>query len=461
MLPAVPSLAWTPPRSPTASSRHRMIAPRSRCSPRPSRDSTSRGPTTCCSRSVIAAAHPDGSRSAGRSASPTAPCGLDTTSGSRCGRRSGIAPSHLAPEGAAQLDLEPLVQPRIETEVVFRFRADLPATDDAQAVLEHTEWIAAGFEIVQSHFAGWRFAAADCTAAFGLHGALVVGRPLMLTDTERGRLLTALTDADVTVRRGDDVVDTGRSSVVLDSPALSLAHLSRGLDGAGRCGSRRRRHRHDRHDHRRVARHGGRDVVLGLRVSGDRGPHVDVHLGRLRPTPCVAAGTWPPGLSRRLGTRSSAQGCPEAGERRGSGSGSVSCVAAQRRLASGARHDDLAAVSRRRRSARPRARRSRCSSHRSPSARRCGSRCAPGRRRRRSMTACADRAGSRRRHRAHRPGCENTAKNSSARVSTTTPPPFVADIAEDRPHAVDELARSRRPASGRERSSPRCRSSSS
>ena len=140
---------------------------------------------------------------------------------------------HLASEGAAQLDLEPLVQPRIETEVVFGLRADLPATDDAQVVLEHTEWIAAGFEIVQSHFAGWRFAAADCTAAFGLHGALVVGRPLMLTDTERGRLLTALTDADVTVRRGDDVVDTGRSSVVLDSPALSLAHLSRGLAAQG------------------------------------------------------------------------------------------------------------------------------------------------------------------------------------------------------------------------------------
>ncbi len=135
---------------------------------------------------------------------------------------------HLAPEGAAHLDVESLVQPRIETEVVFGLRADLPPTDDARTVLEHTEWIAAGFEIVQSHFAGWRFAAADCTAAFGLHGALVVGRPLMLTDGERDRLLTALTDAEVTVRRGDVVVDTGHSSVVLDSPALSLAHLSRG-----------------------------------------------------------------------------------------------------------------------------------------------------------------------------------------------------------------------------------------
>ena len=71
----------------------------------------------------------------------------------------------------AVLDLTSLVQPRIETEVVFCLRDDLPATDDARTVLEHTAWVAAGFEIVQCHFEGWRFAAADCTAAFGLHGA--------------------------------------------------------------------------------------------------------------------------------------------------------------------------------------------------------------------------------------------------------------------------------------------------
>ncbi len=140
---------------------------------------------------------------------------------------------HRAPDGVARLDLGPLVQPRIETEVVFCLREPLPATYDAKAVLEHTEWIAAGFEIVQCHFADWRFAAADCTAAFGLHGALVVGKPLSLTDAERDRLLDALSTAEVTLRRAGEFVDTGISSVVLDSPALSLAHLSRCLDAQG------------------------------------------------------------------------------------------------------------------------------------------------------------------------------------------------------------------------------------
>ena len=83
----------------------------------------------------------------------------------------------------------------------------------------------AGFEIVQCHFESWRFAAADCTAAFGLHGALVVGDPVMLDDAARDRLVDELTRANVTLRRGNDVVDTGVSSVVLDSPACALAHL--------------------------------------------------------------------------------------------------------------------------------------------------------------------------------------------------------------------------------------------
>ena len=137
---------------------------------------------------------------------------------------------HQASDGHGVLDLTALVQPRIETEVVFCLRDDLPATDDTRTVLAHTAWIAAGFEIVQCHFAGWRFAAADCTAAFGLHGALVVGKPLLLDDSERDRLVGDLTQAAVTLRRGDEIVDTGSSSVVLDSPASALAHLSRCLD---------------------------------------------------------------------------------------------------------------------------------------------------------------------------------------------------------------------------------------
>ena len=51
-----------------------------------------------------------------------------------------------------------------------------PAADmDETALLACLEWVAHGFEIVQSIFPRWKFAAADTVAANGVHGALLIG----------------------------------------------------------------------------------------------------------------------------------------------------------------------------------------------------------------------------------------------------------------------------------------------
>jgi len=136
-----------------------------------------------------------------------------------------------ARDGRATLELDGFVQPRIEPEVVFGLHGPIPDTDDAGEILRHVEWIAAGFEIVQSHFPGWKFKAPDCTAAFGLHGALVVGTPVPVTDANRGALAAALPTFELTLRSGAAVIDRGRGGNVLDSPALALAHLARVLAG--------------------------------------------------------------------------------------------------------------------------------------------------------------------------------------------------------------------------------------
>ncbi len=136
---------------------------------------------------------------------------------------------HFAQEGHATLGLASFVQPRIEPEVVFKLKAPVPVTSDALAVLASIEWIAPGFEVVQSHFPDWKFTAADCTAAFGLHGALVVGKTIPLTDRNRGAIATALPTFPLTLRRGRTVVDRGVGANVLGNPALALVHLVRVL----------------------------------------------------------------------------------------------------------------------------------------------------------------------------------------------------------------------------------------
>ena len=134
-----------------------------------------------------------------------------------------------ADDGIAEVELGLLAQPRIEPEVVFGIAAPVPAGDDAAAILASVAWVAAGFEIVRCPFPGWRFGLPDCAAAFGLHGRLVVGPPVVLDDERRAALAAALPSCEVTLRRGDEVVDRGVGANVLDSPALALGHLARVL----------------------------------------------------------------------------------------------------------------------------------------------------------------------------------------------------------------------------------------
>lgn len=134
---------------------------------------------------------------------------------------------HRAEGGHATFALSGLVQPRIEPEVVFGLRGPVSTSGDARAVLDAVDWIAPGFEIVQSHYPDWKFQAADCTAAFGLHAALIVGPTTPLDERGRDRLVSALPDFELTLYRGGAIVDRGRGCHALGSPALALQHLAR------------------------------------------------------------------------------------------------------------------------------------------------------------------------------------------------------------------------------------------
>ena len=86
------------------------------------------------------------------------------------------------------------------------------------------EWVAHGFEIVDTHFADWRFAAADTVADFALHGRLFVG-PRVPIDRfgPAGRdAAEALAALSVTLVADGRDVETGRADIVLDGPLNAL-----------------------------------------------------------------------------------------------------------------------------------------------------------------------------------------------------------------------------------------------
>jgi 2-oxo-3-hexenedioate decarboxylase len=117
-------------------------------------------------------------------------------------------------------------EPRIEPEIIFGLGAAPHPSMNETELLDCIDWISLGYEVVQSIYAGWRFAAADTIAANALHGALLIG--------DRHRIAPRMSEwqRELASFRADLFCD-GRSSqsgggaLVLGSPLVALRHLVR------------------------------------------------------------------------------------------------------------------------------------------------------------------------------------------------------------------------------------------
>lgn len=118
------------------------------------------------------------------------------------------------------LSLAGLSQPRLEPEIVFGFTTAPSAGMELDSLLGCIGWVAHGFEVVHTHFAGWTFGAADCLADFALHGRLRVGPRRQVSDwPSLGADLAALR---IALFRDGVQVDTGVGTNVLDGPLNAL-----------------------------------------------------------------------------------------------------------------------------------------------------------------------------------------------------------------------------------------------
>jgi 2-oxo-3-hexenedioate decarboxylase len=117
-----------------------------------------------------------------------------------------------------------LSEPKIEPEIMFGLSAAPSPGMDARALVTCIDWVAQGFEVVQSIFPDWKFKASDGVSAFGLHGALLIGRrhsPRGAEDT----WVSALAAFEIDLFRDGEPADHGAGRNVLDSPLLALRHL--------------------------------------------------------------------------------------------------------------------------------------------------------------------------------------------------------------------------------------------
>jgi len=139
----------------------------------------------------------------------------------------------LADGNAATVAIAAMVAPKIEPEIVFKLKAPVPVDADAHAALDAIEWIALGFEIIDSVYPEWKFTPVDFVASYGLHAALIVGSPLAVDASNAASLAEQLASFTVTLQKNGETVAQGSGKNSLKSPALCLAELASAMSKAG------------------------------------------------------------------------------------------------------------------------------------------------------------------------------------------------------------------------------------
>jgi len=130
-----------------------------------------------------------------------------------------------AEDNRAAMSLKGALQPRIEAEIVFRLRASPSPKTTMLELADCIEWMAHGIEITTCPYPEWKFETADAIAAFGLHGALIIGEQRTVSELTRRHLDSMMKGVSVSVSCDDVVVAAGFGSDILNSPLHALWHL--------------------------------------------------------------------------------------------------------------------------------------------------------------------------------------------------------------------------------------------
>ena len=134
-------------------------------------------------------------------------------------------------DGAGRVSLDHTCQPRLEPEAVFGFKATPRPDASLQDLFDALDWVAPGFEIVQSHRPDWKFNAAQAVADGGLHAHLLIGprQPVAALAPDAEQLHELLAGARLSLLKNGTAVEEGAGAHVLDSPLRALLHFTEAL----------------------------------------------------------------------------------------------------------------------------------------------------------------------------------------------------------------------------------------
>lgn len=130
-------------------------------------------------------------------------------------------------ENAAEIhtcSIASYVEPKIEPEIVLHFSKTPPINATASELLACIDWVANGIEVVQSHFKGWQFKAADTVVDAGLHAKLVVSTPVNI-EPLGSHVFQDLQDFELSLFCDAQLYEVGKGENALGNPVLAALHL--------------------------------------------------------------------------------------------------------------------------------------------------------------------------------------------------------------------------------------------
>lgn len=117
------------------------------------------------------------------------------------------------------------MQPRLAPEIIFKLGSTPSPDATLDEISDCLEWMAHGMEIVVCPFPDWEFNTPDAIAAFGMHGALLIGEPHRLSHTARHHLGSILANTSISLSCDSTLLSAGYGSDVLESPLHAVWHL--------------------------------------------------------------------------------------------------------------------------------------------------------------------------------------------------------------------------------------------
>lgn len=134
---------------------------------------------------------------------------------------------HFMENSEGNFSLGNMLAPCIETEIVFRLGRLPPEDAGIQELASCIEWMAHGLEITDYPFQASSRNLVDAIAAFGMHGALLVGEPKIVSEGSRKSLYAVSKCASISLSSNDVIRTAGFGSETYSNPLQGLLALHR------------------------------------------------------------------------------------------------------------------------------------------------------------------------------------------------------------------------------------------